>query len=64
MDIVIADVDQHQIWYYSFQLIARSSNRHLKITCGRILKRLEHLACFANVRIVSYTIPKEEDEKF
>ena len=38
-----------------------ASNRPLKITCGHILKRLVHLACFTNVPVVSYAIPKEEE---
>ena len=38
------------------------SNRPPKITCGGILKRLVHLACFTNVPVVSYTLRKEEDD--
>ena len=32
------------------------------ITCGPILKRFVHLACFANVPIVIYGIPKDEED--
>ena len=34
----------------------------MKITCGHILKRLVHMACFTNVPVVSYAIPKEEED--
>ena len=35
----------------------------MKITCGHILKRLVHLVFFTNVPVVSYAIPKEEEDK-
>ena len=33
----------------------------VKITCGHIMKRLVHLACFTNVPVVSYAIPKKDE---
>ena len=37
------------------KIVRRRPLRPPKITCGRILKRLVHLACFTNVPVVSYS---------